>query len=456
VAELVFFLGRFHVLALHLPIGIILAAVVAQWWARTPRHAALARALPFLWAAAAVSAIVTVVLGFMHFAEGGFSGPSASAHRLYGTSVAVVATALALASARRPALYDRLGRAGGLLLVVLVTLTGHYGGNLTHGSTYLVAYAPGPLRTLLGAQAARPRVTSVAAADPYHDVVRPILEERCGTCHNDQKRNGGFSVVDYHSTLVGGDTGRAIVPGNLAASELHYRVTLPPDDEAFMPAEGKTPLTARQVEIVRWWIEAGAPVDTSLGAVGVPAAVEPLIAAELGLAGAAATGGAAGPIVTADAGVVAALDAAGFLVRQVSQQDASLVVSVSSPGSAVGPQQLATLLTAADRIVELNLPSASLGDDGLAGFERLTALTRLRLSDNEITDAGLATLAKLPQLARLNLYGNAGVTDAGLAALADVATLEAVYLWGTRVSAEGAARLRERRPALAVQLGAAD
>ena len=37
-------------------------------------------------------------------------------------------------------------------------------------------------------------VTSVAAADPYFDVVQPLLEQRCGTCHNDDKRESGFSV----------------------------------------------------------------------------------------------------------------------------------------------------------------------------------------------------------------------------------------------------------------------
>ena len=37
-----FFLGRFHVLALHLPIGIVIAAVVLDWLARRPRYAALA------------------------------------------------------------------------------------------------------------------------------------------------------------------------------------------------------------------------------------------------------------------------------------------------------------------------------------------------------------------------------------------------------------------------------
>ena len=283
--EFVYFLGRFHVLALHLPIGIILAAVAVQWLASSPRYRHLAAALPFLWGAAAVTSIVTVALGYMHFAEGEFSGPSASAHRLYGTSTAIVATLVWLVSLQAAAVYRRIELGGGVLLLVLVTLTGHYGGNLTHGSTFLVEYAPGPLRTLAGAEARRAPVANLADADPYHDVVRPILQARCSNCHNDDKRNAEFSMASYESTLAGGETGRAIVPGNAAGSELYRRISLAHDDEEFMPAEGKTPLTAEQTEILRWWIDAGAPVDTTLAAVGVPPEVEPLLAVELGLAG---------------------------------------------------------------------------------------------------------------------------------------------------------------------------
>jgi hypothetical protein len=64
------------------------------------------------------------------------------------------------------------------------------------------------------------------------------------------------------------------------------RVTLPSDDEAFMPAEGKTPLTDAQVRIIEWWIAAGAPTETTIGELGVlDAEVETLIRAQLGLGG---------------------------------------------------------------------------------------------------------------------------------------------------------------------------
>ena len=86
--DFIYFLGRFHVLVLHLPIGIVLAAVALDWIARSERFRALGAVSPFLWALAAVSAVATAALGYMHAAEGGFSADAVAAHRFFGTSVA--------------------------------------------------------------------------------------------------------------------------------------------------------------------------------------------------------------------------------------------------------------------------------------------------------------------------------------------------------------------------------
>jgi hypothetical protein len=400
--------------------------------------------------------VLTAVLGYLHFAEGGFAGPSASAHRLYGTVTAIAAVAAWWLAARTSGRPSALRLATGIALLALVSITGHYGGHLTHGTNYLFEYAPGFLASWLGAPERRARPSSVTAADPYLDVVQPLLEQRCGTCHNDQKIEGGFSVATYDSTLVGGDTARAVVPGDLDSSELFYRITLPPDDEAVMPAEGKTPPTAGQIEILRWWIGAGAPRDTTVGALAASPDVEQLLAAELGLA---ASSGADGEIVSSsvaiDAALVQRLFEAGFVARAVSQDDGRLVVSVSSPGTALSAESLAVLASAAPMIVDLNLAASDLDDDELASLGPLPVVTHLRLARNRLTDRSLEAIAALPRVEYLNVYGNAAISDAGLEALASSATLREVYLWQTGVSAASAARFVERAPKISLDLGAA-
>lgn len=449
--DFVFFLGRFHVLALHLPIGIVIAAVVLDWIARRPRYAALAQASAFLWAGAAITAVLTAALGYMHYAEGAFTGPSGEAHRFWGTVTAVAALVAWWLAARSRGAANAARLAAGVAMLVLVSITGHYGGNLTHGTTFLGEYAPSFLRSLIGAAPRRPAPASVAAADPYLDVVQPLLEHRCGGCHNDDKRESGFSVGSYDSTLAGGDTGRAVVPGNLEASELFYRITLPEDDDAHMPAEGKTPPTPEQIEILRWWIGGGAPRDTTVGALDVQPEIEPLLAAELGLGGVASR---TTESASADPTLLADLAAAGLIARQVSQSDAHLVVSPSSPSTPLGAAALAALAAAAAEIVDLNLAATALDDSDLRTIGALPAATHLRLARNELTDEALAALESSPHLAHLNLYGNAGITDRGIDALAGLRALRQVFLWQTGVTDAGAARLRERRPELAVDLGA--
>ena len=94
--DFVYFLGRLHVVVLHLPLGIIVAVFVLEWLARKEQYRYLAAASPFLWGATAISALVTVLFGYMHFAEGGFDGPSGSQHRTFGTIFAVLVTLVAL------------------------------------------------------------------------------------------------------------------------------------------------------------------------------------------------------------------------------------------------------------------------------------------------------------------------------------------------------------------------
>ena len=129
-------------------------------------------------------------------------------------------------------------------------------------------------------------------------------------------------------------------------------------------------------------------------------------------------------------------------------------MSVYPPGSRVGDDQVAALASAGDQVVELNLQDAGLGDSVAESLGKLSGLARLRVSRNEITDRGIAALARLPQLERLNVYANAGVTDASVDALASIASLRQLDVWETGLTAQGIARLQQRRPDLAVRAAA--
>jgi uncharacterized membrane protein len=284
--EFLYFLGRLHVLVLHIPIGLIVALCALEFLARREKYRHLEAASPFLWSAAAISAVVTVVMGYLHFSEGGFEGPSGYQHRTFGTILAALLVVVALlrtskfANNYRPVFFP-----ASILMLLLVSITGHFGGNLTHGSNFLVEYAPQFVRSMAGLGPRRPPVTSLAAADPFHDLVGPMFERRCSSCHNSDKQQAELDLTSYASVMRGGETGAVVSPGRPQFSELLSRISLPPDDEAFMPAEGKTPLTSEQVQIIEWWIGAGAPADQTFADLDTPPdpETEALIKTELGL-----------------------------------------------------------------------------------------------------------------------------------------------------------------------------
>ena len=290
MSDFIFFLGRFHVLLLHLPIGILLVAVVMEALSRRPRFAALAPAMSLLWLAGALTALATVALGYMHASEPGFTGPAVNQHRWAGTLLALLAVLIWAWRIEAPKLFSKVWPLPLAGIVLLLTITGHLGGNLTHGSTYLTEFAPGPFRSMGsgGSKAApedapRPKVTDIAKADIYLDIVAPALRDRCGSCHNDDKKRGDLSLIHHDTLMKGGETGPVIVARDPGKSELYRRITLPRDHVDFMPKNNKTPLDPAQVAAIRWWISIGAPAQGVVGKLSPPADVQPNLAKAAGL-----------------------------------------------------------------------------------------------------------------------------------------------------------------------------
>ena len=85
--------------------------------------------------------------------------------------------------------------------------------------------------------------------------VRPILETKCLGCHNAEKHKGGLNLESVTGLQNGGDSGVATVAGKPDESLLFQRVLA-----GEMPPEEAGKLTASEIEKLRQWITAGAPV----------------------------------------------------------------------------------------------------------------------------------------------------------------------------------------------------
>jgi WD40 repeat protein len=100
------------------------------------------------------------------------------------------------------------------------------------------------------------------SADPaYWQDVRPLLRKHCLGCHSARHLknldlSGGLALDTYEAVLKGSSK-PVVRPGNSADSRLIQLITSD-DTEARMPQNGK-PLSADAVELLRRWIDLGAP-----------------------------------------------------------------------------------------------------------------------------------------------------------------------------------------------------
>lgn len=459
------FLGRFHVVVLHLPIGILLLAAVAELLARRPRQASLQAAVGFLWLSGAIAAVLTVVLGLLHAREGGFEPAALRAHGLAGGAVALLACGVWMLRHWGAALYQRVWPVAAAAMLLLLTVTGHLGGNLTHGQAYLTQYAPAPLQRLVGT-VRRERPATLDAADLFLDVVAPALDQRCVGCHNPDKRKGQLDLSSYSALMKGGEKGPVVVPGKPGDSDLFRRISLARDHSDFMPKEGKTPLSADQVAAIDWWISRGAPATAAVLAVDPPKQVRAALQRVLGFAALSAPEAplaaqareglvpdGEGPIDVPEAApeLVAALVGMGFEVRPIARDNP--LVAVDYVGTAaLGKTQLDALAKLGPQVHSLNLRSAGVVDAQLVTIGKFEHLVNLRLELNPVTDAGVVALAGLGSLQSLNLYGTR-VTDRSVRTLALFKQLQRLYLWQTGVTPSGLAALQRSRPGLVADTG---
>ena len=449
-SDFIIFLGRIHPLVVHLPIGFLIIAIIAQFSTRKPKFKALEPYIPYAWGLGAISAIFAVVFGYFLSLSGDYDTDTLFWHKWIGVGVLLfsIACYYTTKKATRPLFFSKWVFT--ILTTVSIFITGHLGGNLTHGSTYLLEYAPNFVRNVAGMpdkKEPRPKVTEIDSADVFLDMVLPMMEQKCISCHNDGKKKGGLKLDTYANMMKGGESGEAIVVGNASESELYNRITLPEDHDDFMPSEGKRPLSETEVELIEWWIVNNAPKEGYFTKLEPNKKILNLAKNYFGLN--KTDQFYAQEIMAPDYVVIDTLAAHGIVVNHLMKENNFLDANLSLLENPIQIEDLDLLLQLKEQLIWLNASNTNLEDDHLEKIGQLQNLLRLDISNNKITDNGLKYLSNLIHLESLNIYNN-DVGNEITNLIPKLKSLKKIYLWQTKVSSETVANIKKDFPDLIV------
>jgi mono/diheme cytochrome c family protein len=300
--------------------------------------------------------------------------------------------------------------------LLILIWTAHQGGSITHGTGYLTENMPAPVKRLFGAGSD----TSTSPDSFYSQRIHPIFDSNCVSCHGAAKSEAGLRLDSFTSLMQGGKDGAVIVPGNPEKSLLIQRVTLPPTDKHFMPAEGRPPLRPEETALIAAWIRDGAsPTATAVAGIKSPERSKEPPPQPVGDYSA---------LMPEIRHMQTSIGAK--VVPVSSNLSDGLVLHTSDGPAAFGDAQLAQFSKFAPYIVEAELGRTAVTDASFVTLATFTHLRALHLEGTAITGSGLVKLAPLSQLTYLNLSATK-VTQSAVAPLASMKHLRHIYLFDT-------------------------
>lgn len=440
------FVGRFHPVLVHLPVGILLLAVFFYFLSRKQRYHALEPAVAMSLLVGTIAGLFSCITGYLLSQSGDYDEGLLSKHQWFGIGLTIM-SGIAYYSAYKKHQYLKWLL---LLLAVLISITGHLGGTITHGEGYLTS----ALNNDADNSAAVKPIANVQEAMAYSDIVRPILKSKCYSCHAAAKQKGRLRLDEPSYILKGGKGGEVVVAGSAGESEMIHRILLAKDNEDHMPPKQKPQLTSQEKELLSWWVNTGADFNKKVAALEQPQKIKACLAA-------LQSGNKDGPVLLsdipvkevekADQHIIEKLKAMNVSVSAVSQTSNYLSVNLVAADTVTN--ELWSLLKKIEaQLIWIKASNKKISDTGLKAIGELSALTRLSLENTSITDAGLVHLNKLTQLQYLNL-SSTGITGKGLSLVNGLKNLKQLFLYKSAVNAEDFSSVKKYFPAAAIDTG---
>lgn len=412
--------GRTHPVFLHFPLVLVLAyGVMAIVFAfKRSVDIAYRHVASYVLLLGALSAVLAALAGLILSREEGYDAEALQWHKWSGAAISVLTMGWYYFS-NRIQTKKILTAFTAVVAMILVIFAGHQGAGITHGQNFLLA----PMLP----EKKQPSVTAEEAIVFAH-MVKPILEEKCESCHNSKKAKGELIMETEALLLKGGKSGKLWDSAAADLGLLLRRVHLPLEAKKHMPPQGKPQLSDEETEIITQWIRKGA--DFKLRVSDLPPsdtlhllAVKIFTNAEM----------AEYDFEEADAATVEKLNSPNRVVATEALGSPAITVNFFN-SVLFSPEQLKELGEIKKQVVTLDLAKMPLKDADIKLVSEFENLRRLNLSFTQITGAALPELKKLKYLRSLSLSGTQ-LTAEQLKQLQSFPNLKTVYTWNTQVAA---------------------
>ena len=267
-SELFQLIGRLHPLLVHLPIGfiVLLASLESLALMSRFRNASLANRTILVLSVPAV--ICSAACGWVLSWSGGYEEPTLSWHKWLGTGLVPAVIVLLALHWRGLTQAYRVCLAGTALLLAV---TGHFGGTLTHGSGYLSLFNKASAANVLPSVHPSESTTIGSSSQPvFAAMIQPVFNEYCVTCHGPEKSKAKLRLDTAENVFKGSDSGPVVEPGDSGRSLMMKRLQLPEESDDHMPPSGKKQPSAHDIALLKWWINVGAPVSKTVDDLRMP------------------------------------------------------------------------------------------------------------------------------------------------------------------------------------------
>jgi uncharacterized membrane protein len=449
LTEFLDFLGSLHPLIVHLPIGIVLLTIAIDVFIRNKNNS-VHRVITMGWFFTFFSGLLAAFFGWFLGNNGYYFESQINIHRWSGVAFVSLCFFIWVLRYVNFRFSSALNRSINMTTVILLTVTGHFGGEMTHGQNYLIENLPFVKNEISSLKITEAKRSEIDSLFVYEDLVYPVLEEKCIACHNQTRANGGLNMSAFESLVKGGNSGAGIQKGNPYRSLIYKRVSFPHDHPKFMPPAG-VPLSYDQIATLEWWIDNGAEKQMPVTLVRKDPKVQRMMELQYGLDLREKTYLETLQLTSLSPSDLKILGDEKYMWRFLNPEESFLDVKFTAKKIEV--TDLLNLQKVKENITWLNLSDCKLSDQQLDKLSGFSNLTRLKIQKNPmVTNKGIEALKNLENLSELNLYGTQ-INDAAFATLGQMKNLEKLFLWNTRVTARGIAAFKALHPDIDVIAG---